>query len=155
MCAGIPGLHRFRLASEPWQQCRASLTVTREAMMKAGLQAYVDLINAGDAQGVTALFSTEATIEDPVGSPIKRGSDIAAWFKDTIAFNTRIHPVAPIRGSHGAEAALAFDVEFTPPGGKRMRIRSLDVCTFDEQGRITSLRGFWGPSDMEVIEDEA
>ena len=126
-----------------------------EAIMKAGLQAYVDLINAGDADGVTALFTADATIEDPVGSPIKRGPHIAAWFKDAVAYNTRIYPVAPVRGSHGAEAALAFEVELTPPGGGRMRIRSLDVCAFDEEGRITSLRGFWGPSDMEVIEDEA
>lgn len=126
-----------------------------EAKMKAGLQAYVDRINTGDADGVTALFAPDATIEDPVGSPIKRGPEIAAWFHDTVAFNTRIYPAAPIRGSHGAEAALAFDVEFTPPGERRMRIRSVDVCTFDELGRITSLRGFWGPSDMEVIPDEA
>lgn len=126
-----------------------------EAMMKAGLQAYVDLINAGDADGVTALFSADATIEDPAGSPIKRGPDIATWFKETIAFKTRIHPVAPIRGSHGREAALAFEVEFTPPGGSRMRIHSVDVCTFDDQGRITSLRAFWGPSDMEAVQNEA
>lgn len=123
--------------------------------MKAGLQAYVDRINAGDTEGVTALFAPDATIEDPVGSPLKRGADIAAWFRDTVAFNTRITPVAPIRGSHGSEAALAFEVEFTPPGERRMRIRSIDVCCFDEQGRITSLRGFWGPSDLEVLSDEA
>lgn len=127
----------------------------QESLMKAGLQAYVDRINAGDAEGVSALFSPDATIEDPVGSPIKRGDEIAAWFRDTVAFNTHIVPVAPIRGSHGAEAALAFEVDFTPPGERRMRIRSIDVCRFDEQGLITSLRGFWGPSDLEVLPDEA
>ena len=125
-----------------------------EAVMKATLQAYVDRTNAGDAEGITALFAPDASLEDPVGSPIKRGAEIAAWFNDTVAFETRIRPVAPIRGSHGAEAALAFDVEFTPSGAQRMRIRSVDVCTFDEDGRITSLRGFWGPSDLEELSDE-
>lgn len=119
-----------------------------QAVMKAALEAYVERINAGDAAGVTALFAPGATIEDPVGTPLKQGDAIAAWFADTVAFDARIYPVAPIRGSHGREAALPFDVEFTPPGGERLRIRSIDVCTFDAAGRITSLRAFWGPEDL-------
>jgi steroid delta-isomerase len=119
-----------------------------EQVMKAALQAYVDRINCGDADGLVALFAPGATIEDPVGTPLKSGEAIAAWFRDTVAFRTCITPVAPIRGSHGNEAALAFDVEFTPPESPRMRIRSLDVCAFDERGLITSLRGFWGPDDL-------
>ena len=91
--------------------------IIEQAIMKAALQAYVDGINAGDAEAVTALFAEDATIEDPVGTPAKRGPEIAAWFADTIAYRTRITPVAPVRGSHGEEAALAFDVEFSPPSG--------------------------------------
>ena len=124
--------------------------IIEQAMMKAALQAYVDGINAGDAEAVTALFAADAIIEDPVGTPAKRGPDIAAWFADTIAYRTLIKPVAPVRGSHGEEAALAFDVEFSPPQGPRLRIRSVDVCRFDAQGRIVSLRAFWGPEDIEV-----
>lgn len=117
-------------------------------MMRATLDAYVERINAGDSEGVTALFAPDAVIEDPVGSPPKRGEEIAAWFADTIAFDTQIQPVAPIRGSHGNEAVLVFEVRFTPPDGQRLLIRSADVCRFDSQGRITSLRGFWGPGDV-------
>lgn len=120
-----------------------------QATMKAALQAYVDLINAGDAAGVTALFAPDAVIEDPIGAPPRQGAEIAAWFADTVAYGTRITTVAPHRGSHGNEALLVFDVEFTPPGGERLRIRSADACRFDAQGRITSLRAFWGPDDLE------
>ena len=120
-----------------------------EAAMKAALQAYVDRTNAGDSDGLIALFAPDATIEDPVGSPLKRGEEIAAWFRDSVAFGARITPVAPIRGSHANEAALVFDVAFTPPGAARTRIRSVDICAFDEQARITSLRAFWGPGDVE------
>lgn len=123
-----------------------------QAVMKAVLRAYVDRINAGDATGVLALFAPEATIEDPVGTPVKRGPELERWFADTVAFKTVIEPVAPIRGSHGDEAALVFDVCFTPPGGQRLRIRSADVCRFDRDGRITSLRAFWGPDDMEACD---
>lgn len=118
------------------------------AVMKATLQAYVDRINAGDAAGVTALFAPGAVIEDPIGSVPRSGDDIAQWFADTVAFATHITPVVPHRGSHGDEALVVFDVEFTPPGGERLRIRSADACRFDAEGRIVSLRAYWGPDDL-------
>lgn len=121
----------------------------RQAQMKAALQAYVDRTNAGDAAGLVALFASDAVIEDPIGSPLKSGAQIAAWFADTVAFDTHITPVAPLRGSHGNEALVVFDVTFTPPGAARLRIRSADACTFNADGLITSLRAFWGPDDIE------
>lgn len=117
--------------------------------MRATLKAYVDRMNAGDAQGVLALFAPGAVVEDPIGSEPKTGSELASWFADAIAFGTRITQVAPIRGSHANEALLVFDVEFTPPESERLRIRSADACTFDADGRILSLRAFWGPVDIE------
>ena len=126
-----------------------------QTAMKAALQAYVDLTNAGDAAGLVALFAPGATIEDPVGTPRKQGDEIAAWFADSVAFGARIYPAAPIRGSHGNEAALVFDVEFTPPDSPRLRIRSVDICRFDANCRITSLRAFWGPDDVGPAEDSA
>ena len=116
--------------------------------MKAALKAYVERINAGDCDGVVALFAPEAVIEDPLGSLPKTGAQIVSWFEDTVRFNTRIMPVAPIRGSHANAAALVFDVTFQPPDGPRLMIRSLDVCTFDAHARITSLKAYWGPEDI-------
>ncbi len=116
--------------------------------MKAALEAYVERINAGDCDGVVALFAPDATIEDPLGTPPKTGAQIVAWFEDTVRFNTRIMPVAPIRGSHANAAALMFEVTFQPPDGPRLMIRSLDVCTFDAQARITSLKAYWGSEDI-------
>ena len=129
--------------------------VPAQAAMKAALQAYVDRTNAGDASGLVALFASDAVIEDPVGTPSRRGEEIAAWFADSVAFNARITLVAPFRGSHANEAAMAFDVEFTPPGSPRLLIRSVDVFCFGEAGLITSLRAFWGPDDVEPAATQA
>jgi steroid Delta-isomerase len=126
------------------------MTVPSQATMKAALRAYVDRTNAGDAAGLVALFSADATIEDPVGTPLKHAGDFAAWFGDSVAFGARITPVTEMRGSHGNAAALVFEVQFTPPGGPPTRIRSLDVCTFDAEARITSLKAYWGPDDVEI-----
>lgn len=121
------------------------------AAMRAGLEAYVRCINDGDHAGVLALFASGAVIEDPVGTAPKSGAEIEQWFADTIAFGTRINPVAPVRGSHGDAAALTFEVTFQPPEGPALLIRSMDVCTFDPEGRITSLRGYWGPDDVDIV----
>jgi steroid delta-isomerase len=130
-------------------------TAPPQAVMKAALQAYVDRTNAGDAAGLVALFAPDAVIEDPVGSPVKTYAEFARWFGDSVAFGAQITPVAPIRGSHGNAAALVFDVEFTPPGGERLRIRSLDVCTFNPTGQITTLHAYWGPEDVEPCGPDA
>lgn len=112
------------------------------------MQAYVDGLNRGDAEAVIALFAADAVIEDPVGTPPKRGREIRDWFYQAAAMKARLMLATPIRGSHGNAAAMAFTVT-TEWEGRRVAIRSLDVCTFDAEGRITRLEGYWGPDDVE------
>lgn len=127
-------------------------TVPAQADMRAALGAYVARINAGDTTAILALFAPDAVIEDPVGSSPKSGAAIVAWFEQTVAFKSHLRPVAPIRGSHANAAALTFEVRFQPPGGPAMLIRSLDICTFDADCRITSLRAYWGANDVVVLD---
>ncbi len=123
-----------------------------QARMKAVLQAYVDGLNADDADGVIALFAPDAVIEDPVGTPEKRGAAIEAWFRGAAKMHARLELASPIRGSHGLAAAMAFTVT-TRFDGQIRTTRSLDVVRFDEQGRITRLEGYWGPEDVDVRVD--
>lgn len=123
-----------------------------QARVKAVLKAYVDGLNAGDADAVIALFAPEAVIEDPVGTPEKRGPEIAAWFRRAAEMRARLELSTPIRGSHGLAAAMAFTVT-TRFDGKLRTTRSLDTVRLDEQGRIVRLEGYWGPEDVEVRAD--
>ena len=43
--------------------------------MKDTVQAYIDLFNARDAQGIADLYADDATVTDPVGTPPKKGKD--------------------------------------------------------------------------------
>lgn len=122
-----------------------------EQTMKAAMQAYIDGFNRADAQGIVALFADDATVEDPVGSPLKRGkAEIRRFYEFSIATGARLKLAAPIRGSHGNAAAMAFDVELNMPEGRAV-IRVIDVMTFDEAGRFASMRAYWAPGDMEVL----
>ncbi|MBX6419474.1 MAG: nuclear transport factor 2 family protein [Nevskia sp.] len=116
--------------------------------MKRALQDYIDRFNRADAEGVAALYADDATVEDPVGSPVKRGkAEIAAFYKMAVATGARLTLAAPIRGSHGNAAAMAFDVRLNLPQGPSL-IRVIDVMTFDDSGRFSSMRAYWGPSDV-------
>ena len=44
-----------------------------EQQMKDALQAYVDAYNNNDLAALLALYSDDATVEDPYGTPPKNG----------------------------------------------------------------------------------
>jgi steroid delta-isomerase len=124
-----------------------------DAHYKAALQAYLDGLNARDADAVIALFAPDAVIEDPVGTPPKRGEAIAAWFRGAVQVEPLLELSAPIRGSHGASAAMAFTVTTTRKNG-RFRTASVDVAYFNEDGLIERFEGHWGPSDRVELADD-
>jgi steroid Delta-isomerase len=121
-----------------------------EQQMKAAMQAYIDGFNRSDAQAIVNLYAEDATVEDPVGSPLRKGrAEIAAFYKMAIETGAKLALAAPIRASHGNAAAMAFDVKLRMPQGPAL-IRVIDVMTFDAAGRFKTMQAYWGQSDMEM-----
>ncbi|WP_157529826.1 nuclear transport factor 2 family protein [Microtetraspora niveoalba] len=119
------------------------------ATPKEALQEYVTAWNAGDAAAIVALFADDAIVADPYGTPPREGREaIRAFYEDGVKTGARLTLDAPIRGSHGDRAAMAFTVELTTEAGP-MRIRVIDVMTFDEHGKIARMEALWGPDDVE------
>ncbi|HVT37169.1 MAG TPA: steroid Delta-isomerase [Nevskiaceae bacterium] len=122
-----------------------------EAQMKQAMQAYIDLFNKVDAAGIAELYADDATVEDPVGSPLKKGkAEIRAFYEYAIKTGAKLSLAAPIRGSHGNAAAMAFDVNLKMPTGQAV-IRVIDVMTFTESGKFASMKAYWGPGDMTPV----
>ena len=112
--------------------------------MKAALQAYIDRFNAGDADGIAALYAENGTVEDPVGSPAKHGrKEIAEFYKGAMQVGAKLALAAPIRGSHANSAAMAFTAKAGP-----MTVHVIDVMTFDDKGKFATMKAYWGPEDM-------
>jgi steroid delta-isomerase len=121
------------------------------AAMKAVLLAYAERFNAGDAQGVAALYADDATVEDPVGAqPIAGKPAILAFYQHATSLGARLEVVAPPRGSHGNAAALTFAVHARLEG-RPARIDVTDIMTFAADGRIQSMRAHWGPDDVHFL----
>jgi steroid delta-isomerase len=112
--------------------------------MKAALQAYLDCYNASDLDGVMSLFAENATFEDPVGTPILQGvAAIRNFFINAMETPATLSLSAPIRGSHGNAAAMAFEAN-----AGQVTVRAIEVMTFDDNGKITDLKAYIGPSDL-------
>lgn len=123
-----------------------------EQQMKAAMQAYIDTFNAANLDALVDLYADDATVEDPVGSPLKTGkAAVRAFYQMSMKTGAKLRLSAPIRASHGNAAAMAFDVILNMPQGKA-EIHVIDVMTFNDAGQFTSMRAYWGKSDMEVLE---
>lgn len=124
-------------------------TIRTEAGMKQAMQQYIDGFNQGNAEMLYSLFAEHAKIEDPVGGGrVVEGKEaITAFYKGAVDVVERLELNTPIRGSHGASAAMAFTI-YMKMGGKRSVIRAIDVMTFDDAGKIIDMKAYHGPSDV-------
>jgi steroid delta-isomerase len=114
--------------------------------IRAVIDQYVTRFSSGDGAGWAALFSEDATQEDPVGTPANVGREAIESFYATMVdmlggglkIELKHEPI--IIGHEVALAASALAGE----GPNRARMPDIiDLLTFAEDGSITSLRAFW------------
>lgn len=117
--------------------------------MKAAMRAYVERLNAGDLDGIMALYADDATVEDPVGADVRRGAaEIRAFYDQAVASNAKLRIVGPQCGSAGGFAAMPIEVSVAPPGAPKMLIGAIETMRFNDAGKIVEMRAFWGNEDM-------
>ncbi len=102
---------------------------------------YAELLGSGSAEDIAALYTPDATVEDPVGSGVRQGHDEIRQLYGRIEKQTRTVELLSVH-INGNEAAFLARLTVTS-GGVPIRIDGIDVMTFDAQARITSMRAFW------------
>ena len=102
---------------------------------------YVELLGAGSADELAALYTTDATVEDPVGSGVRHGHDEIRELYSRVEKQDRTVELLSMH-VNGNEAAFLARLTIIS-GDIATRIDGIDVMTFDEQARITSMRAFW------------
>jgi len=121
---------------------------TQDQVVEA-VNRYVDLVARGSADELAALFTEDGTVEDPVGSEVRRGRAAIREFYATIENLSRESELVSLKVAAN-EAAFVWRLTLTF-GENRSRIEPIDVMTFAEDGRITSMRAFWSPSDLTAL----
>jgi steroid delta-isomerase len=115
--------------------------------MSAAVHGYVDAFHKGDPEAVVALFSEDATVEDPVGTPLKVGhAAIREFYTASMATGAKLRLDGPIRLAT-EYAAFAFQVQLTMDG-KDLTVDVIDTFKFNADGKVTEMRAYFGPSNM-------
>ena len=123
-------------------------------VIAATIEQYLARFSAGDREGWLALWSDDATMEDPVGTPLKRGKDaIGAVFDETqkTVDSIELRPTG-YQVICGGQASFAMDVRPTA-GGQTMVLPVIDVMTFDADGHIASQRAFVDYAQLRPADD--
>ena len=103
---------------------------------------YPEMVSKGDVDGIVELYAEDATIEDPIGSDLHRGLDAIRAFYTAAAGTVTMKLTGPVRVA-GHEAAAPLIVLMGPDGPDQKALDIISVMTFDEAGKITTMRAFW------------
>ena len=114
--------------------------------IRSVMERYAQLMCDGDADVITALYSDDCFVEDPIGGEPIRGTEAVRAFYAATAPNLQVEITGPIcvAGSHCALPMLA---ELTM-NEKKSYIDVIDAMTFDDDGKITSMKAYWSPMEM-------
>ncbi len=116
----------------------------------AAVHGYIAAFEAGSADAVIALFDEDATVEDPVGTPVKRGQDaIREFYATSMATGAKLELLGPPRCA-GDFVAFPFNVKLEW-GGQTSIIEVIDTFRLNDEGKITEMRAYWGPENMKSV----
>ncbi|AAS04795.1 nuclear transport factor 2 family protein [Mycobacterium avium] len=110
---------------------------------------YLALVATGTADDIVTLYAADATIEDPIGADIRRGHDAIRAFYAGFQDAKKDTELAELRVS-GSEAAFLWYLTLDA-GDTRTRISPISTMSFDEDAKITAMRAFWSPTDVQVL----
>lgn len=118
--------------------------------MVAVVHAYVDAFANEDSEAITQLYAGDATVEDPVGAPLRCGINaIRDFYQMSVGTGAKLTLDGPVRTASNI-AAFAFSVHVTLDGSP-CRIDVIDTFTFDANGKITAMKAFWGPLNVHPL----
>jgi steroid delta-isomerase len=124
------------------------------ASIRATVDAYCAAFTAGDQAAYVGLFTPDAWIEDPVGTPRHEGHEAIGTFfelSSAMAESIELRQTGPVRVAAGE---CAFPMQARPViGGATLVVDIIDVMTFDDEGKITTMRAFWDPAEMRPADD--
>lgn len=117
--------------------------------VQATMTRYVELVDAGDIDGIVALYAADAVVEDPVGkAPIVGIADIATFYRDGLGkAKASATLTGPVRATLNGCGAMPFRVDLNW-GGQLCSIQVIDVMEFNADGKIRSMKAYWSEANL-------
>ncbi|HEY8525405.1 MAG TPA: nuclear transport factor 2 family protein [Acidimicrobiales bacterium] len=124
------------------------------ASIQKTIDSYLAAFTANDKEAWLDCFADDAWIEDPVGTPRRTGRDAIAAFWDDAH---RVPDSIELRAmglTVIVDSEAAFTMQARPNlGGETYAIDIIDVMTFNEDAKITTMRAFFDPAAMRPVSD--
>jgi steroid delta-isomerase len=114
--------------------------------IRSTMQLYIKYMCDSDIDAIMGLYADDCSVEDPVGGEVKSGRETLHAFYAGSAPMLQVELTGPIRVA-GKECAMPMLAQLTM-NEQKLYIDVIDVMTFDDAGKITSMRAFWDPADM-------
>jgi acyl transferase domain-containing protein/acyl carrier protein len=127
--------------------------MSEENSRKEVVSEYFDRLNAGDVDNLLKLFTEDASVEDPVGQPARRGhQELRDYYLVTMK-EAQIHDevgavVAAQDGHHVVAPIVASLINVQDPDRNRITINAILAFQITPEGLIDDIRSFWGFSDI-------
>jgi steroid delta-isomerase len=112
------------------------------------VEQYVARVATGTTDQVLELYAEGATVEDPVGSEVRSTREAIREFYSGLEGLEQAGEVLSVRVADG-QAAFLFELR-TRAGEQTYTLAPIDVMTFDDDGKITSMRAYWSDADLSV-----
>ena len=112
------------------------------------IEQYVARVAGGTTDEIMDLYAEGATVEDPVGTEVKTTREAIREFYSGLESLEQAGEVLSVRIA-GGQAAFLFELR-TKAGEQTYTLAPIDVMTFDDDAKITSMKAYWGDSDMSV-----
>ena len=117
--------------------------------IKQTVNRYLELVAKGTADELTAMYAEDATVEDPIGSDVRRGHGAIKEFYSVVATMPIETELIAVRVA-GDEAAFLWRLVITA-GDTRMKTEPISVMAFGEDGRISAMRAFWSQENVAPV----
>jgi steroid delta-isomerase len=127
-----------------------------EIERKEVIKEYFRRVNAGDVEGVYAMMSPDAAVEDPVGYEPRKGERaLREYFRFNIVEckiqDTIEKMVAGQDGRHIAVALTCDFINYMDPNKAHVKVNAVVTFQVNPEGLIDELRSFWSFKDLEAV----
>ena len=109
------------------------------------VEQYVEAFANTDMDIIRGMYASNARVEDPVGTPVHEGLDaICTFYEGALKSGAKLALTGTPRCTGNA---VAFPFQVTMPG---MVIDIIDVFEFDGDGKVASMKAYWGPENIKT-----
>jgi steroid Delta-isomerase len=113
------------------------------------VERYFAAISTLDADALVEVFAPDGELQDPVGAKPVVGEDALRRFMASIIDNFDAMVLTPDESFHsGGEVAVRWTGRGRSKQGVEVEYAGVDVFAFDDQDRVTLMKGYWDPKAL-------